>query len=198
MTKTKTTKATTDSRGNELHLLVTEQREHGYFHLTARVVTQRLEGGQWVPYGVDDDYSDGLQWTGLQVRCQGDDRSRVNPDRAQAVYGYDVCYHDVYTVDLRKAKRHVKTLEKLAKGLDRITEVRGYVRSYGEYLGRVAEVLGCAGIGIQRSEKHAATSGQRWLWESIGDGVNAANNAIWRWQQEVVEREGAQGEAVAS
>ena len=58
----------------------------------------------------------------------------------------------------------------------------------------MAEVLGCVGIGFQRDQKSASISGQRWRWETIGDGINAANNAVWRWQEDGKP----QGEAVAS
>lgn len=187
-----TGKATKDSKGNELYLLVSETREHGYFHLHARVTTQRYEGNEWVPYGCDDDYSDGLLWSGLRVSCQGDDQTQRAAAGDKAVYGYDVEYHDVYRVDLRKAHRMAKTLAKIEKGLYQLQEARGYVRSYGEYLGRVAEVLGCAGIGLERSKRSESITGQRWRWQSVGAGVNEANHRIWLWQQEAVERDGPQ------
>jgi len=181
----KKTKATTDKRGNELHLIVTEERDNGYFHLRARVTTQKFEDHNWVPYGVDDDYSDGLLWSGLRINCQGDDRSRERSGEGDggAVYGFDVDYRDVYSVDLRKARRMAKTLDKLDKGLAKMTEARGYVRSYGEYIGRVAEVIGAAGIGFDRQNK-LPRNGQRFDWMSIGDGVNRANHLIYLWQQD--------------
>ena len=91
-------KQTTDSKGNQLHLQLVETREHGYYHLLARVVTQKYEDHSWVPYGCDDDYSDGLLWSGLRVSCQGDDQSRQRPGVGESgeVYGFSVEYRDVY------------------------------------------------------------------------------------------------------
>jgi hypothetical protein len=200
-TTTTTGKAGKDGNGNALHLLVREERKDGYFHLRAQVVIQKYESAEvsgWKPYGVEDSYSDGLLWTGLQVSCQGDKDSRVRMGEGDrgAVYGFDVEYRDVWSVDLRKARRMSKTLDKIEKGMARLSEQRGYVRSYGEYLGRVAEVLGCAGIGIDGTP---GRYGSRYRWMSIGDGVNAANHLIYCWQQEAVERlQLTAGEGVAS
>jgi hypothetical protein len=190
---TKTTKkATTDSKGNQLYLRVEETREHGYFHLRARVCTQHYEAqdSRWQPQGVDDDYSDGLLWSGLRVSCQGDTGTQLAPETYKAVYGFDTEYDCTYSskVDLRRVARMHKTLTKVSTGLARIDEVRGYVRSYGEYLGRVAEVLGCAGMVFEKDQRAAAISGQRYEWTTVGDGVNRANHRIYLWQQEAVER----------
>lgn len=208
MTTTKTTttsKATVDSKGQPLYLRVTETREGGYFHLRATVCVQHYEaggatsGGSWVPWGCDDDYSDGLKWSGLRVSCQGDERSQRRAAEAGEngpVYGFDTEYHDVWRLDLRTVRRMEKTLARVEKKLAALQEARGYVRSYGEYLGRVAEALGCAGVCFERERQ--AYSGSRWDWLSIGDGVNRANHRIFLWQQEAVERDAREALPAAS
>lgn len=174
-----------------LYLVVSETRDNGYFHLHARVSTDRYEGSTGrVPYGVDDDYSDGLLYSYLRISCQGDERSQRHADTRQAVYGWDHPeYRDHYKGDLRTLKRMVKTLEHLERKLGKLSETRGYARSYGEYLGRVAEALGCAGMAFQQSAKRAQMSGQPWRWTTVGDGVNEANNAVWQWQREALDQD---------
>ena len=173
----------------DLYLSVMETREHGYFHLHARVATAKYDGGARLPYGVDDDYSDGLKYTGLRFSCQGDASTQRAERRETAVYGWDsVEYHDVWRLDLRQCSRMVKTIQLIDRKLAKLSETRGYARSYGEYLGRVAEALGCQGMAFQQSPKRAQMSGQAWRWTSIGDGVNEANNAIYQWQREAQER----------
>jgi hypothetical protein len=184
------------------YLLLTEERTHDgylgrYFHMRVRVVTDKYERGERVPYGNDDTYGDGPLYSGLRGSCQGDDQSAVREGADQAVYGYrEMEYHDVYTLDLRKARRMCKTLEAINRKLDKLSEARGYCRSWGEWIGRVAEALGCKGIVIDRGQPDA--SGYRYRWESIGDGINAANNAVWRWQRETKERLQPAGEEAAS
>jgi len=190
--KGRTTVSTTNDKPTKppLYLAISETRDNGYFHLHARVCTDKHEYGQRAPYGVDDDYSDGLLYSYLRVSCQGDERSQRHADTRQAVYGWDHPeYRDHYKGDLRTLKRMVKTLEHLERKLGKLSETRGYARSYGEYLGRVAEALGCAGMAFQNSPKRASSCGLAYRWTSIGDGVNEANNAVWQWQREAIDRD---------
>jgi hypothetical protein len=174
------------------YLLLTEERTNDsylgrYFKMTARVVTDKYEHGQRLAWGVDDGYGDGLLYSGLRAGCQGDDNSALRD--VEPVYGYrDVEYHDVYSVDARKARRMLKTLETVERKLTKLGETRGYCRSWGEYVGRLAEALGCAGIVVDRGAAREQTHGYRYDWQSIGDGINAANNAVWRWQRDTKER----------
>lgn len=172
----------------DLYLAVTEKRDGEYFHLYARVVSQKYESPEWYPYGVDDDYSDGLLYSGLQTRCQGDARSQTAADGREPVYGFTTEYREPYSVDLRRAKRMVKTLDLVNRKLDKFSETRGYVKTYGDYLGRIAETFGCKGMVFDRDKSGQEVSGSRWIWLNVGDGVNRANNRIWQWQQEAVER----------
>ena len=116
------------------YLVISEERDSGYYHLRGRITTQRFEDRQFVPYGLSDDYGVGVLWTGLQVSCQGDrDSQRRTPDR-EVVYGFDCEYRDVFGIDLNKARRMCKTLELLNRKLEKLKAARGYVKSYGEYL----------------------------------------------------------------
>jgi hypothetical protein len=98
-----------------LYLAISEVRDNGYFHLHARICTDRYEGSTGrVPYGCDDDYSDGLLYSYLRISCQGDARSQRHADPHQAVYGWDHPeYRDHYKGDLRTLKRMVLTLQHL-------------------------------------------------------------------------------------
>lgn len=183
------TTTTTKTEKPQLYLSIVEQREHGYYHLYGRIVTQKFDENEWRPWGVDDTYSDGVLYSGLRTSCQGDEQSRTRAAAgdAGAVYGYSCEYHDVYTVDLRKCKRMLKTLEKIDRGLDKLTEARGYVRSYGEYCGRIAEVFGCKGIVIDRGKDGMTRSGRRYDWMDVGDGVNRVNHLVYLWAQQAIE-----------
>lgn len=201
-------KRPTDSANppQDRYLLLTEDRNHDSytgrtFHMRVRVVTDTYERGARLPYGLDDTYGDGLLYSGLRGSCQGDDQSALRETGAEVVYGYrELEYHDVYSLDLRKARRMCKTLETIDRRLSKLSEARGYCRSWGEWIGRVAEALGCKGIIVDRGEHSEQTrkSGYRYQWDSIGDGINAANNAVWRWQLQVKERLQPAGEAAAS
>lgn len=195
---------TSTSKAKEpLYLAVSEKREHGYFHLHARVRTAKYEHGQREAWGIDgDDYGDGLLYGGLEARCQGDDRSQLRAGGEGPVYGFDVEYHEEYhSVGLRRCRRMLKTLEKVERGMGRLTETRGYVKSFGEFVGRLAEVLGCEGIAMEKDQRAQLRTGERWEWTNIGDGVNRVNHRIYLWAQEAVDRQAQQsggGEQAAS
>lgn len=176
-------------KDQDLYLVVSEERSHGgYFHLRARVTTSRYEQGNGqVPYGCDDTYGDGLLVSGLRVSCQGDERSQLREH--DPVYGFEVEYAEVHALRVREARRMLKTLEYVERKLRKQYDTRGSVKTYGEYVGRVAEALGCKGIAVQKTDKQYQLSGYRWDWYSIGDGVNQVNNRIWRWVREAQERQ---------
>lgn len=181
-------KKTTETDRPELHVLVTEERSAGfgysaqYYHLTARVVAQKFENHEWTPYGdLRDDY-DGPLYANLRIRCQGDDDSRQRAADREQVYGFSCEYHDVHTVDASKAERMHKTLKTIAAKLDKFNETRGYIRSFGEYVGRIAEAIGAAGIGIDHGKPRQYSS--RYEWQSIGDGINRTNGLVWQWIEE--------------
>jgi hypothetical protein len=179
-----------------LYLHIMEERSPGwgdgpYFHIRLRVCTQKYENGQYVVYGVDDDYDNGILYSNLRISCQGDEKSRLREHIGHngAVYGWDVLYHDVYTVDARKATRMSKTLALIERKLRQLADRRGYAGNFGDYCGRVAEALGCVGMVETRGEKGRVNVGDKFRWHAnIGDGINAINNAIWRWQQEAKEK----------
>lgn len=173
------------------YLLITEERTHswgeGYYHQFARVVTDQYESGRRYPYGLDDTYSYSRKdplYTGLQARCQGDTGSRKAEDREQAVYGSEITYHDVHTITLGDARRMALTLEKIERGLDKLSETRGYTRSWPAYLGRLAEVLGCKGMVFDEGKAWEARTGYRYRWMTIGEGITRAAQKLAQWQDE--------------
>ena len=189
--------ATKTPAGGPFYLLITEERTRGfgfekeYFHLYARVVRDRYENGDRYPYGLDDTYGNGPLLSGLRATCQGDTSSQQHEHLGDAVYGIGLEYHDAYSsrLELRQLRRMTKTFEAVERKLAKLQETRGHYRTYGEYLGRLAEVTGCSGMALLTTEKTYQQSGVRYQWLSLGDGVNAANNRIWSWQRELKARE---------
>jgi hypothetical protein len=176
-----------------LWLFVKSERSHGYFHLRASVCTDSRERNpqerERFPYGCSDRYQ-GPYYSGLEAGCQGDSGSQKSPDRGTAVYGFNQLeYRDEHSIDLGKAERMVKTLKAIERKLAKLAEVRGYARTYPEYIGRLAEVLGAKGIVVERSQQSREMTGERYEWLSVGDGINRAANLIWQWQREALGSE---------
>jgi hypothetical protein len=169
-----------DKTTEPIYLTVREDRNGGYFHLTARINTQRYEAhrSSWVPYGLSDDYN-GPLYSNLELRCQGDSDSRQRPADREQVYGFSCEYRDLWSVDARKAERMYKTLKTIATKLEKLVETRGYTKTFGEYCGRIAEVIGAKGFMLDRPASKYNDAG--WDQYSIGDGVNRINHLIFQW-----------------
>lgn len=134
-------------------LLVTTKQEQGYFHVSAYPVTigpnaweqrSRIDGSFAYPdihsrtiRNASDDLVNGLDLNNLLAYSQGHDEAA---DRK--LYGWEVRYHNVYTVDLRKAERMTKTLRTVEKRMEKLTASYGHPATYGAYLARVARAIG--------------------------------------------------------
>ena len=87
-------------------------------------------------------------------------------------------------IHVDEAERMALNLKRIQAGLNKISEDRGYPRSFGEYCGRVAEVLKCKGMAHQREPEYRRDWSSEWEWTSIGDGVNRIQFRIHRWSQQ--------------
>src|SRR5262249_31528835 len=150
----------------------------GYFHLRGRIVTSKIEHGERWPFGFDE-YNTGRLYTDLSINCQGDERSRESEH--DAVYGIDIDYRGVFSIDATKAKIMTKTLERIERCLEKLRLSRGYVQSYGEYVGRIAEIIGAEGIVVHQKQPFERNRPEQYHWDNIGNGVNLINRVIWRW-----------------
>jgi hypothetical protein len=114
----------------------------------------------------------------LQITSQGNNSDRVR------LYGWEVRYRDVFAVDLRDAGRMHATLKKIQAGLDKLTAKRGYAATYGEFVGRVAEVTGVTTILTYRNRgRYASYDESTFTKYSVGDGVNQINHLVFLWQR---------------
>ena len=173
----------------ERYLVVSEERSgfsgERYFHLHGKIATRAYkDGGYAYPRGMDDDHAYDSQeplYSGLRVSCQGDSQSQVRAD--EAVYAFCCEYRDIYAIGVAKARRMAKTLERIERGLAKFQESRGYIHGFGDYCGRIAEILGCTGIAIERPTA-GKYDGQKYDWLSVGDGINRIAHRIATWQAE--------------
>jgi hypothetical protein len=165
----------------DLGLLVTTERNHdmgaGYFHVNVSVVT--LEGGKIRNVSTRYEAINGFDaLDGLRFRCQGE-----NDRRERGVYGFDAKYMSQYSTDLREAERMVQTLRKIEKGMQKFTDTRGYVKTFGDYVGRLAELMKAETI-IEIKKSGTFYSDGDYRFRTVGDGVNWIDGLVRDWQNE--------------
>ena len=85
-----------------------------------------------------DDLS--LEVADLAARCQIDGRT------GSPSYGWSVEYRNLYSVDLGAATRILKTLQTIARRMDRMAEREGQPQSFGQFVNRFMRAIGATAI----------------------------------------------------
>lgn len=131
----------------------------------------------------DDTYHPVNGWAdlGFTIGCQGDESSRAAADTRddRGVYGWDVTYRELHTVDLRRARKVCDTLAKLDRKMEKLCESRGRPHTFGEYVARVAEAIGAKTILFENTSKYNPA---RYIAEErIGDAIGRIDRMIYVW-----------------
>lgn len=180
-------------------LLIEQKRDNGFFHIYARPVWIGLTPGDMEDIDRRDNIErrpvdgdrirgigsyqnervNGLYYENLCVTSQGN-----CDDATRHLYAWELCYHDVYTIDADKATQMAKTLTAVEKRLDILCEKYARPATFSAYLLRIADAIGATRFVFNESE--APHSG-RVVFELSG-GAYRVDGMINRW---VTEREGA-------
>lgn len=182
-----------------LGLHVTKEHSDGYFHLYARpvyvgprpsqltdafrqtVLPSRDEVQSLGMY--EDETFNGLWLDGLKVRSQGADR-----DTPRHLYGFKVDFHEVYSVDLRKAQKMVKTLSTLDKRMEKLDQKFGRVDSFSAYLLRVAAALGATRLVISK-ERGRSEWNSPYVVQDLRQGAYEVDDMVSKWVTPEVMKE---------
>jgi hypothetical protein len=167
---------------------VNEVHDNGYYHVRASVVT--IGPTRWHEVeensvrssairNVGDDFinTPALYLHNLHVNSQGDDNA---PERH--LYGFDVTYRDVFSVDARQATAMAKTLKIINRRMGKLRERFGHPDSIGQYLGHVAVAIGASAIIVPQGPTRG------WSYDEIdhrvmtvGEGVTYVNHVVAKW-----------------
>lgn len=131
----------------------------------------------------------GLYLNGLEIIARGEERAE-----GRVVWHYEYRY-DVYKVDRSNAFRLAKTIKTLDARMAKIAERDGYAKTYLDFVRRMAQALKVdqfVQATNDRGDFYADTS-HRFL--TTGEGINTLDHAIWRWQQEPIEKAAADARA---
>lgn len=146
-----------------------------YFHVTARPVKH-----VWDEHSKSWSFRSGFEYDeprygDLQVRAQG------SLDEDAPSYGWNVEYHQPYRVTRGDAEEMAKVLRKIERGVEKMTADLGYAENIGQYIARVAKVLGITSFGMFPPKGEALwSSGERVRWDN-------ASHLNWQIEQRVVE-----------
>lgn len=149
-----------------------------YFHVHGHPA--KLEGSD-VKY-VSSSYApvNGFEMLeGISTYCQGD-----GGRRERGAYAFTVHYQRPFGIKLDEAVKMARTLTKIDKALRKLEDNRGYAKSYGEYVGRVAEVLKADRILFRvEADKDQRFKTPEYRRLDLGDGIAEINAIVDRWRQ---------------
>jgi hypothetical protein len=185
----------------QLGLYVTEQRDGDYYHVRASVVTigydayERRQVDQGETFsGVRYDsvrntrgVVNGLWLKDLVVTSQGERKG--NP---RHLYGWEVRYQNVFSVDAREAQLMAHTLKTIERRMAKLDEKYGRAATFGAYLARVAQAIGAEKFVHQQGASGGwsySDSEQRKL--SVADGINYVDWQVQKWVEETTPKETA-------
>ena len=170
--------------------------ENGYFHIGGRIVTL-IDGKVRNGSTLYDPINGGLEAIdNLEIWCQGENDAKDG----RRLYGFSIRYKDVYAVERDDAGKMYRTLTLIEKRLAKIQETRSYPKSFGEYVGRVAEAIG-PGKGVNAQTMILETPKDQtgswhheieYRYRTIGEGVQWIDWSLVRpWANPEVAKEEA-------
>lgn len=187
-----------------LGLYVTEERDRNYgdyYHVRASVVVigptryemQRIDQGERLSIdyerirNVSDELHGGLFLNDLMVVSQGN-----SEDEPRKLYGWEVRYQNVHSIDLREATRMHMTLSLVERRMEKVEAKYGRAMSFGAYLARVAEAVGASAFVSQATK----TGRGGWSYDdqpqrvrTISDGIYHVDNLVQTWVEEKARAE---------
>jgi len=176
----------------QLGLLVNEDtKDARFFRLTASVVILHSEGHNSIrnPRG---EYDEVYDFKDLMVTSLGENTTlNGDPNPEPRLYGWEVRYEDVYSVDHRRAKKMAKTLDMVQRKLDKLKETRGYPQSYAEFLGRVGEAIGAQTVLRYKGKLGNGKwgyDGEEFQFWTLGDGVANVAHMERQWREKILAR----------
>ena len=124
----------------------------------------------------DDETGRGLYLADLYAVSQGNQR-----DTERRLYGWDVEYREVYSIDARKAERMHKTLTTIARRMQKTREQYGAPATFGTYLAHVAQAIGADAIVRPWGKQRPCYDDTTHRIDSIADGTYSIDRTIEAW-----------------
>lgn len=152
---------TLDNDPGQLCLLLTTETSNDYG--SGRTLSLRFAPLQMLPNGELRNYVDGYDdahtsLADLRITAQQTSGLTAQP------YAWRVEYREPYSVDLKRAEIILKTLRKIARGLERLEAEFGYPETFAAYVTRVGSLLKVTRYGWHAERGETFADGSRYRW----------------------------------
>src|SRR5262245_33290778 len=100
----------------------------------------------------------------------------------QVVFDNPLPYHDQYRVNCQDAEKMWRTLSTILRRLDKLREKYGYPETFGAYVARLADVLGCDQVVLDHGDNRGRSfSDSEFRFHSVGDGAGQVDYLCRQW-----------------
>lgn len=123
-----------------------------------------------------DDLCNGLRLGSLRIDSQGRD-----VDQPRHLYGFDVEYKDVYSVDLRRAEQMAKTLKTIETKTAALEQKYGRPGSFGAYVARIGNAIGADAIVFIDAKDNGWHNKNGHRLYNLGDGAARIDGIVRAW-----------------
>lgn len=184
-----------------LGIYLTEVRDGGYYHVRGsavwigatphemREIDQGREVGT-IPYDRIRNVREmeaavpGMDLSDLYIGSQGCDE-----DSPRRLYGWEIHYRDVHSIDRRRAERMARTLKSIEARMERTNAKYGRATTFGGYVLRVADAIGATRIVLREASEKASRG---WSYDhsshrilDLRDGQYAVDQLVRTWATEL-------------
>lgn len=165
-----------DNKKLPLGIVIRTKRADEYFHVIGSFVDLTDDQVRGVRnYG--EPINGFLRFENLLITSQGNDR-----DADRRLYGFEIRYQDVYAVSKGDVTEMAQTLNRFDAKLSKLRDARGYPTSFGEYVARIAEVVGAKTMLFERAPK--LKYHDDYARTDIADGRNRIDQIVSEWNAE--------------
>lgn len=135
----------------------------------------------------DSDLVNGLDLDSLRIWSQGGGYANT-ADNAR-LYGWEIGYHDVYSVDRYRANRMAKTMNAIDKRMEKDREKHGRPKTFGQYVASVAKAIGATKLVIGEN-KHGwdTIENDRRIVDFPGSAIDHIDYQVDQWAESVRQK----------
>lgn len=128
---------------------------------------------------VRDEDVNGLRFYNLLVAAQGN-----NDDAVRHLYGFEVEYRDVYSVNASIANAMHKTLRIIELRMHKLDEKYGRPVTFGAYLARVAAAIGATKFVFPANVNASSYRDREHRIVDLHDGIYRVDGIVREWERE--------------
>ena len=153
----------------KLALFIKSESSNGFTNFNASITAVDVQQDKVVGLEYGDDLRE------LILYSQGEDNNK-----SHGLYGFDIEYRDIFSIDRLRAKKMCRTLEGIHRKMEKLYARFGPCNDLPAYMARISDVLGIKYWVFTQKPKNGVGLETKIL--PIKDGIWMLKDRVNRWQ----------------